>query len=391
MKKEELEYITEFRRSIHENPELSGEEWETSKRIQNALTEAGIPFQTGFAKTGVLGIIEGKYEGPTVALRADIDALPIFEKTDISFRSKKDGVMHACGHDAHTSMLLGAGIQIACMREKIAGKVLLVFQPAEEQSPLGGAQPMLDDGIFAEHKPDVIFGQHVWPALPVGQIGVCDNEMMGASDTIRITVVGAGGHASMPHEAKDAIVIATELISSIQTIISRNTDPLDSAVVTIGTIQGGYRYNVIADEVRLEGTVRTYRKEVKENVKKRLEELTKGFAIAYNAKIHMDYQDGYDATVNTPEWASLIRAQARKTIGKDAAPTVNPSLGGEDFSRFLKVVPGAFYWLGCGAEDVTKRRPLHDANFYFDEKALPIGVNLLVDVTLQALEQLKGE
>lgn len=382
--------IKEIRRALHQNPELGGEEWETSKRIQKELEKAGIPFKTGFATTGVLGIIEGAKAGGTVALRADIDALPISEKTDVEFKSKVEGKMHACGHDAHTAMLLGTAIQLKGMEEQLPGRVLLVFQPNEEASPIGGARPMMEDGVFDEFKPDVIFGQHVWPDLPVGHIGIRDKEMMGASDTLAFTIKGAGGHASMPHQGKDAIIVAAEFISALQSIVSRNTNPLDSAVVTIGTINGGYRYNVIADQVQLTGTVRTYSKQAKNTVKKRMENLVKGFEVAYEVEIDFSYVDGYDATVNTPEWAQLVRDTTMESLGEGSVPEVNPSMAGEDFSRFLAEIPGAFYWLGCAKEGEAVSKPLHDPEFFFNEDAIEVGVNTMVSVTVKALEKLSS-
>ncbi|HSI66181.1 MAG TPA: M20 family metallopeptidase [Planococcus sp. (in: firmicutes)] len=381
--------VIEIRRRLHQNPELGGEEWETSKLIQEELEKAGIPFQTGFAKTGVLGIIEGEKEGGTVALRADIDALPILERTDVEFKSKVDGKMHACGHDAHTSMLLGTAFKLQERKKDFAGRVLLVFQPNEESSPIGGARPMMDDGLFDEYKPDVIFGQHVWPGLPVGQIGVRDKEMMGASDTLSFTIKGAGGHASMPHLGKDSIVITAEFISALQSIVSRNVNPLESAVITIGTIHGGYRYNVIADQVELKGTVRTYSKEAKSTVKRRLENLVRGFETAYEVTIDYDYVDGYDATINTPEWAEVVRGTAAANLGESAVPEVAPSMAGEDFSRFLAEIPGAFYWLGCAKEGEEVSKPLHDPEFFFNENAVEVGVETMTAVTLNALEKLK--
>lgn len=384
-----INQVIAHRRHFHEHPELSGEEWDTSAYIQKHLKLIDVPFESGFAKTGILGIIEGGREGGTVALRADMDALPIEEKTDVPFRSTKKGVMHACGHDAHTAMLLGVAENLQAVREELPGKVLLVFQPAEEDSPIGGAGPMLEDGVFHIHKPDVIFGQHVWPKLPVGQIGIRDEEMMGASDSFQIVLKGEGGHASMPHEGKDAIVIGAELISAIQSIVSRNTDPLEAAVITIGKIMGGYRYNVIADEVKLEGTVRTYKKEIKKIVKNRLVQLIEGFEKAYGISIDLVYTDGYDATVNTPEWAKFIREQTVQMFGEESVPVVNASLGGEDFSRFLDEIPGAFFWLGCAREEVEVQRPLHDPSFYLNEDCLEIGVKLLTNVTMKALERLE--
>lgn len=288
-------------------------------------------------------------------------------------------------------MLLGTAFKLQEMKEQLPGRVLLVFQPNEEASPIGGAGPMMEDGVFDEYKPDVIFGQHVWPDLPVGQIGVRDKEMMGASDTISFTIKGAGGHASMPHQGKDAIVVTAEFISSLQSIVSRNINPLESAVITIGTINGGYRYNVIADRVELRGTVRTYSKKAKKTLKRRMENLVKGFETAYEVEIDFNYVDGYDATVNTPEWAQLVRNSAAELLGEEALPEVEPSMAGEDFSRFLAEIPGAFYWLGCAKEGEENPKPLHDPEFYLNEDALEVGINTMVEVTVKALEKLQAD
>ncbi|KIL49835.1 M20 metallopeptidase family protein [Jeotgalibacillus soli] len=384
------ERVIELRRELHQFPELSGEEWQTSKLVQEELTRIGIPFAIGYAKTGVLGVIEGTHKGGVVALRADMDALPIQEETNDLYASKIDGVMHACGHDAHTAMLIETGRVLFEQRDQLAGTVLLVFQPSEEKGPLGGAKPMMEDGVFDRWKPDVVFGQHVWPDLPVGTIGVRANEMMGASDRFTIEIKGQGGHASMPHQTNDAIIVASSLIANLQTVISRNMDPLQSSVLTIGTIEGGYRYNVVADRVTLTGTVRTFEKDIKEQMKKRLVEVAKGTAATFDVEVEVDYVDGYPPTINTPEWAECIKQTAMLTFGEQAAPEVNPSLGGEDFSRFLEEYPGAFFWLGTGNDEAFERRPLHDSRFQLDEAALPVGVKMMTALAKQALNQLSA-
>jgi amidohydrolase len=381
--------VVQMRRHLHRHPEMSGEEIETSSFVQQKLSEAGIPFKTGYAKTGVLGIIQGNKPGGTVAFRADMDALPILEENELSYKSKTEGIMHACGHDAHTAMLIAAGKVLNQMKSELSGTVLLVFQPSEEDAPTGGSEQMMADGVFEDYKPDVIFGQHVWPDLPAGEAGILQREIMGASDRFKITIKGSGGHASMPHQSNDAIIIANNLITQLQTIVSRNTDPLDSAVLTIGKIEGGYRYNVIADQVTLEGTIRTFKKEVKDMVKSRLYTITEGVEKSFGAGVQVDYSDGYPATVNTPEWSDLVRSSAEKVLGEGSVPTVSPSLGGEDFSRFLQRYPGAFYWLGTSALDPEPQYPLHDPRFTLNEDALPKGVNLLVQLALDSLSKLE--
>jgi amidohydrolase len=382
------EQIVALRRHLHRYPELSGEEQATSETVQERLREHGIPLTSGYAATGVLGIIEGGRPGKTVALRADMDALPIQEENDHSFISKVDGVMHACGHDAHTAMLLGAGWLLNDVREELPGRVLLVFQPAEENSPTGGARRMMKEGVFSEHSPDVIFAQHVWPELPVGQVGVRRGAMTGASDRFKVTIEGEGGHASKPHQTTDAIVVANQVINSLQTVVSRDVDPLRSAVLTIGKIRGGTRYNAIAEKVTLEGTIRTFRPQTKEMVKHRFRSIVCGVAEAMEATANIKYWDGYPAAVNTPEWAERLRKTAQDLLGADATPEIEPSMGGEDFGRFLLEYPGAYFRLGTALPNATEKKRLHDSRFDIDEAALGIGTELMAQLAVDALYQL---
>lgn len=382
-----VQEIIEMRRHLHKNPEVSGEEENTATFISSKLNEYGIPFLSGIAGNGIKGIIDGGKSGPTVALRADIDALPINEKTSCEFKSTTDGVMHACGHDAHTAMLLGAAKLLIERKEEISGRILLVFQPSEENAPVGGAQPMMDDGLFEDDEPDAIFGQHVWPDLPVGQIGISDREMMGASDRFKVTFKGKGGHASMPHQTTDAIMIANTAIMQLQSIVSRNIDPLQSAVLTVGKMEAGYRYNVIADRAVIEGTIRTFDPTVRKQMKERFHQVIESSSSAMGGEADIDYVEGYPATINNERWAKRVRETARKHYGEEAVPSVNPSLGGEDFSRYLKQYPGAFFWLGV-MPDNEKPFPLHDPYFELNEKALSLGVEMLAHVAVDALEEL---
>lgn len=384
---EELfEDIRAFRRDLHENPELSGEETETSRKIQAKLDEYGINYFAGYAKTGVLGVIQGGKSGKTVGLRADIDALPILEKADVPFKSKVDGKMHACGHDAHTAMLLGVGKLLQDRKADIAGTVLLIFQPAEENAPTGGSEQMMEDGVFDKYQPDVLLAQHVWPGLPAGQVGVIDGAIMGNSDRFQVTVHGAGGHASMPHQTVDAIIIANQVISAIQTIISRNANPMDSGVITIGKITGGYRYNVVADTVVLEGTIRSLSDDTKKLLKKRFHEVVQGTTEMMGGTCEIDYSDGYPATVNTKRWAEVVRNSAKRQLGDEGAPEVIGSMAGEDFGRFLKKYEGVYYWLGTSIGE--NQKPLHDPGFMIDEQALLIGTELMAQAALDVLAEL---
>lgn len=370
-------------------PELGYEEYETAELIKQKLDKYGIAFKSGIAETGVLGIVEGAHDGGVVALRADMDALPIQEDSNHPYKSTKRKIMHACGHDAHTAMLLGAARILQQLRKHLHGTVLLVFQPAEEKSPIGGAKPMLEAGVFSEYRPDVIYAQHVWPQLPAGQFGIRDEEMMGASDKFKVTLKGTGGHASMPHLSNDPVVTAAHLITSLQTIVSRATDPLKTAVVTISKIKGGSAHNIITDRVELEGTVRTFDQDLREYVKKRFFEMIKHVAYMFSNEAEIEYVDGYPATVNTPKWAQLARRSVKDLFGEDATPDVSPSMASEDFSRFLEEIPGAFIWLGTCLEEQEKQKGLHDSSFDINEASLEYGTALLAKIAYDTLEELK--
>lgn len=384
-----VEEVVEFRRLLHRNPELSGEEQETSQRIQEKLDEIGVPYETGFARTGILGIIEGEKSGPTIGLRADIDALPIMESSGEDFSSENDGVMHACGHDAHTAMLFGTAKYLMERRDEIEGRILLIFQPAEEQSPMGGSKQMMEDGVFDEYVPEVLIAQHVWPQLPVGQFGVMAGPIMGNSDRFKIKVTGSGGHASMPHDTIDAIVAANQIVTSLQTIVSRNANPFDPAVVTVGKFNAGFQYNVIAETAELEGTIRTQSDEMKQKVKKRFFEVVENVAEAMGAKVEITYLDGYPATVNDAEWAEQVHTTVEEMYGEEALPALTPSLGGEDFSRFLQKYPGVYYWLGSSVGEGQK--PLHNPSFRFNEEAIPYGIEAMSQVAIDTLQTLKNK
>jgi amidohydrolase len=383
------EQILFLRRHLHRFPELSGEEHDTSETVQEKLAEHGIRFTTGYAGTGVLGLVEGGRPGKTVALRADMDALPIQEENDHAFVSKVDGVMHACGHDAHTAMLVGAGWLLDDAKDELPGRVLLVFQPAEEASPNGGARRMMKEGVFEEHRPDVIFAQHVSPDLPMGQVGVRRGAITGASDRFKVTIEGEGGHASKPHQTIDAIVVANQVINSLQTVVSRGVDPLRSVVLTVGKIRGGTRYNAIAERATLEGTIRTFSPDIKERVKERFHAIVRGVAGSMGASARIKYLDGYPATVNTPEWAERVRKTAQNVLGDDATPEIEPSLGGEDFGRFLLEYDGAYFRLGTASPKDPEKRRLHDSRFDVDEAALGPGTELFAQLALDTLYQLE--
>ncbi|KKK35474.1 carboxypeptidase [Salinicoccus sediminis] len=384
--KEIIDDAIDFRRELHRNPELSTMEHETSRRIRGQLDKLGIPYKDGFAGTGIRGIIEGKHPGGTVGLRADIDALPIDEMSGEPFSSENPGVMHACGHDAHTSMLIATARVLLGRLDEIHGTVLLLFQPAEELSPVGGSQRMMDDGVFKDYTPDVLIGQHVWPGLEVGKFGVMSGPIMGNSDKFFLKIKGSGGHASMPHDTVDAIVVANQVVSSLQTIVSRNADPMEPAVVTVGRFEGGTKHNVIAETVEIEGTIRTQSDRMKQLAKERFFEIVEKVTEAMDAEVEIQFDDGYPATVNTKKWADRLYDTVHTLYGEDALPRVNPSLAGEDFSRFLQKYPGVYYWLGSSVGEGQK--PLHNPAFRFNEDAVHYGVSVMSQAAIDTLNTL---
>lgn len=385
---EDIEEAIRFRRVLHKNPELSGEEYQTALRIKEQLDAEGIYYEQ-VLETGVLAIIDGAHAGATVALRADIDALPITEDTGLSFKSETDGVMHACGHDAHTAMMMSACKILNRNRDKIHGRVLIIFQPSEEDAPLGGAGPMIETGIFDKYRPDAIFAQHVWPNLELGKFGIMSGPIMGNSDRILIKIQGKGGHAAVPNEAVDPIVIASQVISNIQTIISRNVDPFDPAVITIGTIEGGVAANIIADSVNLRGSMRSLSEKSRTTMVSRLTEVVENTARTLGGDATLEVQSGYPATINDPSWASVLRETVIDEYGEAAAPALRPSLAGEDFSKFLLKFPGAYYWLGMQGE--VEQFPLHHPKFDVNEASFEYGINMLLKLTVNALEKLNDK
>ena len=382
-----VEDAIQFRRELHRFPELSDEEFNTSKRIQEKLAELDIPFEKGFAGTGVLGIIEGAHEGGIVGLRADIDALPIHETSGVEYSSEVDGVMHACGHDAHTSMLIAAAKVLLSRREEIHGKVLLIFQPAEEKSPTGGSQRMMDEGIFDGREPDVLIAQHVWPSIPAGKFGIMAGPIMGNSDRFKLVIKGSGGHASMPHDTVDAIIVGSQVIKALQTIVSRNADPYEPSVVTVGKFQAGTQHNVIAETAEIVGTIRTQSNDVKTLIKERFHGVVGNVVEAMGATVEIEYLDGYPATVNSAEWAEQMRQTAVNLYGEESVPAYRPSLAGEDFGRFLLKYPGVYYWLGTSVGEGQK--PLHNPSFKVNEDAFKYGIDVMSQGAIDTLARLK--
>ena len=382
------ERVQEYWHWLHAHPELSGEERESSAYIAAALREMGLDPAENVGGYGVVAVIEGKGDGKCVGLRADFDALPIQETTGVPFASIYPGKMHACGHDAHAAMLLGAAHILYDMRDHFSGQVKLIFQPSEENSSNSGAVKMIADGVLEKPHVDAIFAHHVSSSSETGKLSIRKGPMLAASDRFKITVLGKGCHASTPHQGVDAITITAQVISALQTIVSRNINSAENAVITIGTIQGGTRYNVVADSIVMEGTCRTVNPAVRAAIPGKMEQIIKGITQGMGGDYAFEYIKGYAPTINTPELVDLACTAAQKVIGEGSAflrPT--PVMGAEDFSFFLEKVPGAYYFLGAHAEG-TPRHPAHAGNFMPDAEALKLGVGMLVTM---ALDYLGGE
>lgn len=383
---ENLKWIINVRRDIHAHPELGMNEHRTSKIIYDNLQGLGLKVQQGIGKTGVVALLEGEQQGKTILLRADMDALPINELTSLSFKSKNENVMHACGHDVHTSILLGAAKVLSSFKNQIKGNVKFVFQPAEECNPTGGANYMIEDGVLENPKVDAALALHVWD-MPLGKIGIKKGAMMAQSDRIYIKVKGKSAHGSTPHQGADAIVAAAYVITALQTIVSRNIDPLDSAVVTLGVINGGYRYNVIADEVNIEGTVRTFSPNTASEMPEKIDMVIKNVCKALGCDYEFKYVKGYPLTYNDEVLTEKVINTLKDSLGeKNIVIPEKPATIGEDFSFFNKHVPCTFMWLGCKSEINKNCCNLHSPNFVCDEKAIPIGIKALCDIALTILK-----
>lgn len=379
-----LEEIITYRRHIHQNPELSHEEVKTAAFIAETLRKMGLEPTTGVGGNGVTAIINGAKPGKCIGLRADFDALPIQETTGLPFSSQNAGVSHSCGHDMHTAMLLGAAHVLLSLKDDFVGCVKLVFQPAEEDVLNCGAAPMIRDGVLENPHVDAMIGQHVWPQYPVGTAAVRNGAMMASSDRFHITVHGKSSHGSAPEDGIDAVVIAAQVITALQTIVSRKVSPRDAAVVSIGTIHGGDRYNVIANQVKLEGTCRNLNPEVRNKMPERIEQIAKGVAESMGGSCDVEYFKGYSPTVNNPEMFTLVHDVMKEVVGSGAHIPEMSALGGEDFSFYCEKVPSAFFWLGVQTPG-QPFYPIHNGGFSPDENAIPIGIEIAVRSALAFL------
>lgn len=381
-------WIVELRRRLHRHPELMYEEVKTSALVRETLDELGISYQSGLAETGVLATIGGG-DGPCVALRADMDALPIHEEADIDFRSEVDGKMHACGHDCHTAMLLGAARMLKEREASLGGTVKLLFQPAEEGG--AGGKRMSDEGALDNPNVERIFGLHVWPALPTGTIGSRTGTLLAAAGEFEVTVQGKGGHAAMPHNCIDPIVTSAKIVTELQTIISREIDPLDSGVISVTKIHAGEAYNVIPEAVRFGGTVRALSMERFAHLKSRVADIARHVAVANQCEATVTFpRIDYPPTVNDGEVWDSVQRFAGEMIGDERIQEIAPVMGGEDFAFYTERLPGCFVALGIRSESAGSTFGVHHPKFKVDETALPLGSALHVCFALESLKELSA-
>ena len=378
--------IVAVRRELHAHPELSGMEYQTSERICEKLRQWGIEYKTGFADTGIVAIIRGEKPGKTIAIRGDIDALPIAEKVDVSFRSVNDGVMHACGHDIHTAITLGTGKLFQDMRERLHGNVKLFFQPAEET--IGGAARMIEGGCMENPKVDVAIGLHVEPAIPVGAVELARGKMNAASTEVDITVRGISCHGAHPSDGVDAIMTMSLIITALQSFISRNIAPQNQVILTFGTINGGRKRNILADEVSVSGILRTLDSQTNDYAKKRITEIVEGVATAMGATAELCIKDCFPALINSGEIFDIAEPLAIKLLGKgNVYYQDKPSMGADDFACFINYNKGLYYNLGTRGAAQEGLQALHSEVFEPDEECIKVGMLMNVECALALLKQ----
>ncbi|WP_244445032.1 M20 metallopeptidase family protein [Oceanobacillus jeddahense] len=362
-----FEEVKSWRRYMHQYPELSFQEEKTANYIEEKLKSFGLDVQRNIGGHGLISVVEGKQPGKKIALRADFDALPIEDEKETPYKSTKPGVMHACGHDGHTAALLGVAKVVSQYKDNLKGSIVFVFQPAEETPP-GGAKYMIEDGILEDV--DYVFGAHLASDIPIGKVGVGEGYQMAAVDKFAIHLKGNGGHGARPHQTTDSLVIGTSVVEALQKIVSRQIDPLQSAVVTIGVFQAGNAFNVIPDTARIEGTVRTFDPAVRDKVEKDIRSIIEGITSAFHATYELDYLRGYPALFNHKAETDVARDLFKETFEDENVVEFAPTMGAEDFSYFLEAKPGTYFRVGSKNDDEATHFPHHHPRFDIDERAL---------------------
>ncbi len=369
------EQLVAWRRDFHTHPELGFQEHRSAGVIADRLRELGYQVQTGVATTGVVALLEGQQTGPVVMLRFDMDALPITEETQAEYTSQNPGVMHACGHDGHMAIGLGVATLMAQRRDEMAGTLKLVFQPGEEG--MNGADVMVKEGVLENPRPDVLLATHVWNEKPVGTVGVSLGAIMAAAEKWTCTVRGTGGHGALPHQTVDPIVATAQIVTALQSVVSRNVSPLETAVVTVSTLHGGEAFNVIPAQVDLSGTIRTYDPSTRETVLRRVREVVEGVAAACGAEADLDIVSLTPAVINDAGVAKVVRAAAEAVVGPENVASDVRTMGSEDAAFFMQEVPGCYFFLGAANAERGLNAPHHNPRFDFDEDALPLGVAIM--------------
>jgi len=370
------EQLVAWRRDFHAHPELGLQEHRSAGLIADRLHELGYQVQTGVATTGVVALLEGQRPGPVAMLRFDMDALPITEGTQAEYASQNPGVMHACGHDGHMAIGLGVATLMAQHQGEMAGTLKLVFQPGEEG--MDGAKVMVEEGVLENPRPNVFLATHVWNEKPVGTVGVSPGAVMAAAEKWTCTVRGKGGHGALPHQTVDPIVATAQIVAALQSVVSRNVSPLETAVVTVGTVHGGDAFNVIPAQVDLSGTIRTYSPQVRETVLRRVREVIEGVAAACGAEADLDIISLGPAVINDAGVAEVVHAAAQAVVGAENVSSDVRTMGSEDAALFMQEVPGCYFFLGSANAERELNAPHHNPRFDFDEDALPLGVAVMM-------------
>lgn len=373
------EPMVRMRRDLHEHPELGFQETRTASKVIEAISPAFDEVRAGIAGTGVSAVLgPGRDPKRGILFRADMDALPIQEEGSAPYVSKNAGVMHACGHDGHTSILAHTALAAAPNRDRLGGPVRFVFQPAEEGP--GGALPMIEEGILKDPPIEAAFGLHLWSMVPTGVVAITSGPMLAAADEFELIVQGRGGHGAYPHETVDAVYVGSQIVVALQSLVARNTDPFQTAVVSVGTFHAGHNFNIIAETARMRGTLRTYNADVRTHLIARLQEVAQGIAASLGAKCEFVFKDHYPATVNDPAMADFVAEIAAEVVGGNNVIRDMRSMGGEDMSYFLQRVPGAFFFLGAQNAERGIAHPHHSPHFDVDEEAFPIGAEIFLRI-----------
>ena len=376
--KEQEAFIIQTRRDLHRIPETAFTEEKTAQYLSDKLKGLGLDVETGIADYGIVALMKTDKPGPTVLFRADMDALPLSEATGLPYASTHEGVMHACGHDAHMAMVLGAAKVLKELQTGFGGNIKFLFQPAEEGP--GGAKPMIEAGVMQHPTVDYAFGCHVWPDIPEGRVGIVSGPFMAAMDRFDIKIIGKGGHGAMPHECVDALEVGTQVVNALQRMVSRQSDPLEPTVVTVGSFHAGTAFNIIPGEATLSGTTRTFSDSVWEHWEENMRKIIGNVCASMGADFEMTYTQGYPVTVNNADMADLVKKCAAGVVGPENIVTPRRTMGGEDFSFFLREVPGAYFALGTGYEGGAS---VHNPAFDFNEENLLTGVETFCSIVLE--------